>query len=45
VRAYLGRHTFATFDARDPQPFLARMRERVAPEDASVTPAAAVRQV
>ncbi|CAA9233347.1 MAG: hypothetical protein AVDCRST_MAG54-1128 [uncultured Actinomycetospora sp.] len=42
LRPYLSRHVFATFDARDPQPFLTRLRSRFATEKTSASPGHAV---
>lgn len=40
LRPYLSRHVFATFDARDTGPFLARARERLVTEKTPVKPGA-----
>ncbi|HWN27803.1 MAG TPA: ATP-grasp domain-containing protein [Actinomycetospora sp.] len=42
LRPYLTRHVFATFDARDPQPFLARLRDRLGTEKTPAAPGHAV---
>jgi D-aspartate ligase len=39
---YVSPHVFATFDARDPQPFLARLRDRIGTEKTTATPGAAL---
>ena len=43
LRPYLSRRVLATFDARDPGPFLARLRDRFRPQTTPATPDPAVR--